>query len=161
MSYNMSDNIVDYFSNNWLHSTKTAKIQPHRLHTLFHHLLFPKHFTLKTIRIENTLSHPEVIKVLEEVWPQVCVRPQQKAGISSLRVQKVYTACFTKCAMCMTFLCLETSLPMQRSHWHLMSRHFCLILVSKNSTGTAISMHHSFTKLRRTLRRDYIWEQPW
>ena len=57
----------------------------------------------------------------------------------------------------MTCLCLETSLPMQRSHWHLMSRHFCLRLVSRNSTATAISMHMhcSFTKPRRTLRRGY------
>ena len=56
----------------------------------------------------------------------------------------------------MTCLCLETSLPMQRSHWHLMSRHFCLRLVSRNSTATAISMHHLFTKPQRTLQRGYI-----
>ena len=57
----------------------------------------------------------------------------------------------------MTCLCLETSLPMQRSHWHLMSRHFCLRLVSRNSTATAISMHCIVCPLkpRRTPQRGY------
>ena len=57
----------------------------------------------------------------------------------------------------MTCLCLETSLPMQRSHWHLMLRHFCPKLVSRNSTATAISMHCIVRslKLRRALRRGY------
>ena len=46
---------------------------------------------------------------------------------------------------------------MQRSHWHLMFRHFCLKLVSGNSTATAISMHWFVRslKMRRALRRGY------
>ena len=40
----------------------------------------------------------------------------------------------------MTCLCLETSLLMQRSHWHLMSQHFCRKLVSGISTATTNSV---------------------
>ena len=57
--------------------------------------------------------------------------------------------------MCMTYLCLETSLPMQRSHWHLMLWHFCLGLVSGNSTAITVSMLHSFTKPWRALWSGY------
>ena len=39
-----------------------------------------------------------------------------------------------------TCLCLETSLPMQRSHWHLMSQHFSRKLVSGISTATTNSV---------------------
>ena len=40
----------------------------------------------------------------------------------------------------MTCLCLETSLLMQRSHWHLMSQHFSRKLVSGVSTATTDSV---------------------
>ena len=63
----------------------------------------------------------------------------------------------------MTFLCLETSLPMQRSHWHLMLRHFYPKLVSGNNTATAISMHCIVRSLKpeRALRRGYTPPKRW
>ena len=53
---------------------------------------------------------------------------------------------------------------MQKSHWHLMFRHFCPNLVSRNSTATTVSMHHcivSLLKPWRTLRRGYTPPKKW
>ena len=49
-------------------------------------------------------------------------------------------ASFTQRAIKLTCLCLETSLLMQRSHWHLMSQHFSWKLVSGISTATTNSV---------------------
>ena len=57
----------------------------------------------------------------------------------------------------------ETSLPMQRSHWHLMSRHFCLRLVSGISTATTDSGHHIVwpTKTMEAPQRGYTLPKRW
>ena len=56
----------------------------------------------------------------------------------------------------MTCLCLETSLLMQRSHWHLMSQHFCQKLVSGISSATTDSMPCIIGLLKPWRRHDMV-----
>ena len=78
-------------------------------------------------------------------------------------ISSLHLASFTSVQLSMTCLCLETSLPMQRSHWHLMLRHFCPKLVSGNRNATAISMHCIVSSLKpwRALQRGYTPPKRW
>ena len=60
----------------------------------------------------------------------------------------------------MTCLCLETSLPMQRSHWHLMSQHFSQKLMSGISTATTDSVPCIIGLLKPRRHHDMVTHPP-